>query len=328
MTTPTSAIYDFTPYEVNRVARIAPEQRYWLGNSLRMTMFLCAGFSLILLFLLLADVLGSGLRSGLIAVVIPCVSLCFWQFITNLRRLNELAEGRLIDGVGRLDWHFGVFDDVYVAEIGERRLFCPLTTIRTLLPGQYRLFYLPQTRTLIAAERIESPPPQFDLLKRLSGTCGFSFSALAANRRGQLAPEQRQQNSPPVSVMALALVAGLIAIDFIFLNVLSDNWATYIIPVLALYIFSPFVVMGYIRHKREQRRRPVSKSEGQVRKLTYEVEYVPTHFFEIDGKRFRVPEAVYDVLDESLLYRVYFLSKGNRLLSIEPLASETAPAAL
>ncbi|MGZ3680893.1 MAG: hypothetical protein ACXWQR_20660 [Ktedonobacterales bacterium] len=321
MTTPTSAIYDFTPYEVNRVARIAPEQRYWLGNSLRMTMFLCAGFSLILLFLLLADVLRSGLRSGLVAVVIPCVSLCFWQFITSLRRLNELAEGRVIDGVGRLDWHFGVFHDVYVAEIGERRIFCPLTTIRMLLPGQYRLFYLPQTRTLIAAERIEEPPPHFDLLKRLSEACDFTFAALAANRTEQLAPEQRKQNSPPVIFMALVQVAGLVVVDFIFLKILGDDWATYVIPVLALYIFSPFVVMAYIRHKREQRRRPVSVSEGQVRKLTYEVEYVPTHFFEIDGKRFRVPEAAFDVLDESLPYRVYHLPHGNRLLSIEPLAS-------
>ncbi len=46
---------------------------------------------------------------------------------------------------------------------------------------------------------------------------------------------------------------------------------------------------------------------------------------EINGERFRVPEAAYDVLDESLLYRVYYLPRGNRLLSIEPapVADET-----
>ncbi len=99
--------------------------------------------------------------------------------------------------------------------------------------------------------------------------------------------------------------------------------------VLAILGVGLAMALGYAYVAQKTRPRgPVAISEGHVRKLTYEVEYVPTHFFEIDGKRFRVPEAAYDGLDENLQYGVYYLPRGNRLLSMEPLASEAAPAAV
>lgn len=50
--------------------------------------------------------------------------------------------------------------------------------------------------------------------------------------------------------------------------------------------------------------------------------------FEMDGKCFRVAEATHDVLDESFRYRICYLPCSNWLLSMEPLAGETTPAAV
>lgn len=347
--------YDFTPYEVNRVGRVAPEQQYWLGNACRLRMFLYVGLSLILLCtsfynfldfirtthgrlnppriqvhdlgLTLLSPIASLFLLGSFILLSTCAGLSLWRFYAALIQVRELAEGQVFDGVGSLRWHTGVLQDVYVAEVGGRRLFCALTAIITLLPGSYRLYYLPRTGLLIAAERIEEPPPHFDLLKRLSEACNFTFAALAANRTGHLAPQQRRRRSAAVIAEIAITTIGFLGAEVLFVKRFGDDWPFYILPLLLLYLLV-FMTSTYISRQRERRRGPVSVSEGQVRKLTYEVEYVPAFFFEIGDKRFRVSEAAYDVLDESLRYRVYYPPKGNRLISIEPLASETASAAV
>lgn len=347
--------YDFTPYEVNRVGRVAPEQRYWLGNSLRMTLSLYGGLSLILpcagIYYILD--LTHGTRSrvqtpgiqvhdpvtsflflmaglfllGYFAFIVTCIGLSLRRSYTSLIRLRELVQGRVVEGVGNLQWHADLLQDIYVAQVGARRLFFPLTAINTLFPGSYRLFYLPQTGMLIAAERIGDLPPHFELLKRLSDGCGFTFEALAANRAGHLTPQQRRRSSAAVITETAITIIGIFGADVLFVKRFGNDWAIYMLPLLLFYLLV-LMTSSYISRRSERRRRPVAISEGQVRKLTYEVKFVPTHFFEVEGKRFRVPAAAYDVLDESLRYRVYYLPRGNRLLSMEPVASEIAPAAV
>ncbi len=340
MTTQTP-YYDFTPSEVNRIGRVAPEQRDRLTRALRLGVV--AGLVMALVPLCAVqqyafNMVGRWQRGTseidnlvqyvdtllIAAFVLVAVVAGVRGVVNNLRRQHELAIGHIVHGEGFLRWQGQRASDKYAGDIEERRLYFPLNSIYALFPGRYCFFYLPQTGMLIAAEWIGSIPPHFDLVQHLAHVCGFSFGSLAANRAGQLSPEQTSRLSPrTVAPFPFAFFAVLV-IALIFVTVLGPTIGGDV--VLAIVGVGLAMTLGFAYAAQKTRPRgPVAVSEGPVRKLTYEVEYVPTHFFEIDGKRFRVPEATYDVLDESLLYRVYYLPRGNRLLSIEPtlVADET-----
>lgn len=232
--------YDFTPYEVNRVGRVAPEQRYYLTRSLRIGVFVGAATGLIPLCALQQYVVNVSSRwqhstsqidnlvqyveTFLIAAfVLVALVVGLRDMVTNLRRQRELAIGRLVQSEGLLSWQGQHMRSKYAAEAKSRHLNFPLNSLYALFPGRYRFFYLPNTSMLIAAERIDSVPPHFDLLQRLARTCEFSFGSLAANSARQLSPEQASRLSPRSIGPILFVFFGVLVMAPIFVIALGPQ---------------------------------------------------------------------------------------------------------
>jgi len=63
----------------------------------------------------------------------------------------------------------------------------------------------------------------------------------------------------------------------------------------------------------------VAATEGRIRHTIARDHGVSGYLYEINSLRFPVSRAASEALDEALSYRVYYLSRGRRVLNIEPM---------
>ncbi|HEX8035833.1 MAG TPA: hypothetical protein VF510_18400 [Ktedonobacterales bacterium] len=260
------------------------------------------------------------------------------------RVLRELRQGAVVQGEGELLWR----NHTYAPIVGERTLFAPDATIRDLLPGRYRFFYLAESGLLVAAEALDEPVPHHDLLLTLAHAQGFSAATLAANRSGE-AREEREET--PDSDAAMIALLSVFAVMFLILLVLAafvlTGPATFIamangsgpllLALITLVLALPVLIaLPAIDSRHVPRLPPTTPRDGQhvlavegiARKSVRDADYLPIYTLEVAGRQFAIRKTTYFALDTSLPYRVYYLPRRNRLQSIEPLASETAPAAM
>lgn len=260
------------------------------------------------------------------------------------RVLRELRHGTVVQGEGELLWR----NHTYVPIVGERTLFAPDVTLRDLLPGHYRFFYLPETDLLVAAEALDYPFPHHDLLLTLAHAQGFSAAMLAANRAGEARKERTEtQDSDAAMIALLAIFAGMIlnllALAALVLTgpvsfIAMANGSGPLVPALIILVLAipVLIALPEIDRRRVPRLRPSAPQDGQhilsvegiARKSVRDADYLPVYIVEVGDRQFALQKTTYFALDIRLPYRVYYLPRGNRLLSIEPLASDTAPAAL
>ncbi len=275
------------------------------------------------------------------------------------RMRRELREGAVAQSEGELVWH----EHAYTPVLSERGLFALDTTIRDLLPGQYRLFYLPETGLLVAAERLGEPLLHRDLLLTLAHAQGFSAATLAANRVGETGPARQGDRRETIQMLILLLVFvpfGVLLAVVASIRAIYPDQSTYLPPGYSDYVASPaeplslanavvavalialvlavpmVIALLALRGRRIPKlnlsgllEKPrVLAVEGMARKSVRDADYLPVYTIEAGGRQFTIQKATYLALDTSIPYRVYYLPRGNRLQSMEPLASEAVPAAV
>jgi hypothetical protein len=313
-------------------ARLARNQRItaWLVVGAGLAYFGLIGYLIIVTW---PPSLREGLGYLFIGLLLVPVGERMISSLRELRRLaqtqHELSTGLLVQTPGQVVWRARR----YVAQIpGHTLYFAPPLN---LPPGDYRFFYLPHSRWLLAAESFGRADPTQTIqpyLAVLARANHFSLDALAANRQGQLSAAQRKTQIHNLAFVALSL--GLMSAFFGVL--IFFVWRTYLagdnplggtIALTLLLLFFPttaFLIaarhgfsFSAIVDLREGR---VAVTEGVVRKtmvyLSNSKESL--YYYRINRLRFPVSEAGYDALIANRPYRVYYLPRSKILLSLEP----------
>lgn len=187
-----------------------------------------------------------------------------------------------------------------------------------LPPGNYHFYYLPQTRRILSAERqtlFEPGGPQAGLLLALSQANGFSLAELEQNRQGLVSGGQRGRLMRRLALLCV-LTAGLVvgAVWQRALLVESTPWG-YI--VLGLMLLGLIVMM--VNRWRDLQDGRVLMLEGFVRGEEHSSDDSSTYYYVLGDEKFTVSGAAYRALVAGQRYRLYYLPRSKKLVSIEPL---------
>jgi hypothetical protein len=241
---------------------------------------------------------------------------------------SELAAGRIERAEGEIAWRWGG----YVAQIPGRSLK-PLLGELNLLPGKYRFYYLPRTKRLLSAERLDMrQATEQKLLKVLAREIPFSPQALEANRERRLARAQI-----PWLLLSLwifvrdwrhtlgVMVGGLTLLLYISFVERSFELAWRETGKIGGLMLGVEIVYGFLSPRQIKRIindilvGAVNKAEGVIAK-----EYINPFYYYIYidlDLRFRISPTVYDALVEGPQYRVYYAPHSKIVVAIEPVDS-------
>lgn len=251
-----------------------------------------------------------------------------WRLFSNAAKLKRDRENRAIrQAQGQL-----AFDkNGYVFKAADRSLLLPSAeNTGGLLPGAtYRVFYLEESGFLLSAEEIFPVSPaqaRAALTEILAQANGFTLDDLAANRNGEVTSSQRMK---PLTGVMMGMLIGLVALAFgglfffqVFPNVEpGEALAAMVVPALVLGVFAligGWMVVGGLLDMSissiEQAQGPGRKekrtSGGKSRSTRY--------YYVIGGKSFQVTRRAYTALMDGLDYRIYYLPRTKKLVSIEP----------
>jgi hypothetical protein len=168
-------------------------------------------------------------------------------------------------------------------------------------------------------------------MERLGAANDFVPDDLEANRHGALTPAQRQRlgaDSRVVRTFATIFV-GLGAL-FAVVTVVTWHLGNGIGPGTAAVAAACFLVAGATQMRSRQVQNEsdaphMAVYEGRIVKRT-STQVPPArartaaYFYGIEGAYLPVSPTAYELLDESLSYRVYYLVRTQQLLSMEVLA--------
>ncbi|MBI5568165.1 MAG: hypothetical protein HY870_24940 [Chloroflexi bacterium] len=227
----------------------------------------------------------------------------------------------------------------YVADISDRRLSLPPNRGR-LLPGvTYQFYYLPESGAVLSAEELQIPDEataREHLANLLAQANQFDANALTANRQGLLAKEQapRLYKTFVQGLILSAISTGVTAL-FLVTFLAPPNLAIGIrLPGVAfavlfggLFIWSGIsqtlrAALDLMANRVECVEGPVQKKieVSRTRSTRGHRQASRRFYYTIDSRRFQVDECAYHALIEDLPYRLYYTPRGQRLVSVEPLA--------
>lgn len=266
------------------------------------------------------------------AILVPGV----WTVVNNAIKLKRDRENRAIrQAQGQVS-----FDKSgYFFQAGERRLRLPsATNTGGLLPGAvYRVFYLDETGFLLSAEEIFPASPaqaRLALGEILAQANNFSLADLAHNRNGEVTPDQRMK---PLGQVILGVVFGLMALAFgalFFFQVFSGVEASQALPAMLVpaIVLAFFVLFGgwmLLNGLLDMSVSSLAQAQGtghKEKRAGGGKSRSTRYYYVINGQRFQVSRRAYTALIDGLEYRIYYLPRTKKLVSIEPLDVTTEAA--
>lgn len=253
-----------------------------------------------------------------------------WRQVSRDRQNNAIRQAQ-----GRVS-----FDkNGYSFDADGRRLKLPSPEhTGGLLPGGvYRVFYLEESGVVLSAEEVFPPSPaqtRAALTEILAQANGFTLDDLAANRNGEVTPAQRMK---PLSQVIGGAIFGLMALAFgglFFFQVFPSADAGEALPamVISALVLGIFALVGgwmflnglldiavsSLEQAQGAGRKEKRTSGGKSRSTRY--------YYVIDGKSFQVARRAYTALLEGMDYRIYYLPRTKKLVSIEPVDVTTEAA--
>lgn len=201
-----------------------------------------------------------------------------------------------------------------------------------LIPGPYRFYYLPQSRLLVAAEKlyVSTKPTQSvgheAIIKVLGQAFKFSDEELTLNRGRKLSPRQQQRL---LRDGVLYAAATLLTFFFAYLMIAGSgttNTATTTVPwqavLFSLFLgaFALYLARQGWQHLVDARNGIVTQVEGRVTvRVSAGARRSTTIYYVIRNMEFTVPAAGYSALVEGLNYRLHYTPHAKKVISIEPL---------
>lgn len=279
----------------------------------------------------LALLLGVGIFALAVA---PGSLLSLWTWSRLSGRATAIAEGRL-------GWRSGAYRGV----VEGTTLNLPKNV--ELAPGAYRFFYVPEARLIVSAEKLQltlsADEGRAEVQQALQDVFHFNADDLRLNQNFQLSFSQRLRvllaaaNGVAVSIAVLALFAVVLGLYVWFSGGLSalTGLRAILLPVLGLvYVVALLIVMvGNFLRALEAFFGKVATTSGN---LTESVELVRSgrnstkhvYSYIIGGMKFRVSPAAHQASIENQPYRVFYLARSGRIISMEPLPADAALGAV
>ncbi|MCX7756197.1 MAG: hypothetical protein N2117_13280 [Anaerolineales bacterium] len=269
----------------------------------------------------------AGVFAGVALFLLVIAAKGIWNIFSELQKVNRDRQNNAIRQTqGRLAFdQNGYFFD---ADGRRLKLPAPAETGGLLPGGLYRVFYLEESGIVLSAEEAFPPSPaqvRTALNEILAHANRFTLDDLAANREGELTPGQRMK---PLGLVIGGLVMALFILGIVgfmyFLVIPEVELEANFLPLLVfgvvlsaiglfsvrniltglLDLFFPALKQIQGRVRREKR-----TSGGRNRSTTY-------HYV-INGQNFRVSPQAYQALVDGWEYRIYYLPRTRKLLSIE-----------
>lgn len=280
----------------------------------------------VVLLWLFRESVGYGLKVyiAIVGIITYLIEIPFlWLYIRNMIIHWELRSGRITQAQGEIVWR----RNRYVADAKGRRLQ-PLLGDVSLIPGEYRFYFLPTSGRLLSVERTIS---NIQLLRdALAQTNNFLTSALDANRKGLLAASQILRLLGMIatnlfwSIFVLIISIGISFAAYTYLPAFGFNrWYA----LIALGI-GGLIALGFMTQSvtllADLANGKASVVEGKVAKtvLTRHSRH-GTHFdyyYEVvyAHLKFEVSETAHEALVDDLEYRLYYTPRTKIMVAIEP----------
>jgi len=323
--------------DANRHGQVTPTQfdAFDVGNKgivgLRgaITMIAIALFFFVLpvtLLWLVRDSVGNWLRLfiAVIGIITYLIEVPFlWVYIRNMIINWELRSGRITQAQGEIVWR----RNRYVADAQGRRLQ-PLFGDVSLIPGEYRFYFLPTSGRLLSVERTTS---NIQLLRdALAQTNNFLISALETNRKGLLATSQILRLLGMIATKlfwSVLILLVSIVISFAAYNYLPafgiSRWYAVIGFGIGLLIAMGFMTQS-VALLADLANGKASVADGKIAKTvqTTHSRHGTHHdyYYEVPQARlkFEVSEAAHEALVDDLEYRLYYTPRTKMMVAIEP----------
>ncbi len=313
---------DLDSLAANRRGELTEAQRDWLRVSNPAFNWQASGFVaafIILISISFVPMMGSvpteallsvGLSMLIIGVVatIPIVR-GFWQH----RQLKaDLAAGKVEMGEGQITWR----KNSYKATTDGRPLKTQVGF--TLEPGDYTVYYLPNTRWLVAAERKAMQPAEAPTLQSvLAQVHRCDGEALEANRKGDLGEGQRRYILFVCAANFFAVLVALGLIGWIVVNNGSNDVFSsgFLIVAVTLFAAGFFAVRGF-KLARDLMSGAVRVAKGKGSK-TASGGRSPSFYYQVGNEKFSVSANAYVAFVEGRDYKIYYLPFSKRIVNVE-----------
>lgn len=328
---------------VNRAGRISEAQKQWLNTAVGwnqgcgavLILPMAAALGILALFNLtesaenrLAFILAM-VFGGLALVLLLIAAAGFWNAFSTFQRVHRDRRNNAIRQTqGRV-----LFDrNGYFLEADGRRLKLPAPEqTGGLLPGaMYRVFYLEESGLVLSAEEVFPPAPaqiRTALNEILAQVNAFRAEDLAANRNGEVTPAQRIK---PLGQSLTGIISSLAAFGFgafFYFQIvpeIQDPAALFMLmgPALFLVLFFLLGLLMALSGLLDMAFPSIASIEGKAhkQKRTGGGRSRSTRYYYVIGNQhFQVSRRAYNALVEGLTYRIYYLPRTRKLVSIEVL---------
>ena len=330
---------DETVIAFNQSGELTPEQRQGVliktletGCIITPLIFVlgsCVGFSL---FIPLIDLLDDNnilspiglILLGVIGLI--AIGTLFFTLRSGLRGLGfwrDLGDPKVEDEQGEIRWA----GNGYEAVVGRHKLDLSqgfFTRIpQRYLPGNYRFFFLKQSRWLLSmvAERSENER-KGTLQGLLNQILGFeNASDLIENRNGRLSVAQAQhlQQRVMLTLIGIGILAGLTFLAGLgYLFSPGSDLEVGIVSMVALQlVFFGVIFMVFINPQRDIRQGTVTSVEGLIERRTQRRGKQTIYSLWIDREKFTIDFELYQAIPDGLDGRVYYTPTGRKIVGIE-----------
>jgi hypothetical protein len=203
-----------------------------------------------------------------------------------------------------------------------------------LPPGRYRVFYLPVSKLAVAAEPLSSETElRWALQRELLTALDVTEVELGQNRQGQVSPEQLRSLGESVrvlqwvgrGVLTFGAVIALSTVAFAFQASQGHMADTHLwMLVLPMALSTVPLGLGLFARQTVKKQTAVlaaTKLEAHEGALERHSVGVRTYqfFATVDGRRFDVPQGLWEVLVSGRQYRVHWAPEHRAVLSVEAL---------
>lgn len=290
--------------------------------------FSFAFFPIILARRWFADMLPILALSGVFLVPIAFLG---YGIVSQLRRsikLNrDLANRAIREGQGQLLYG----KKGYLFDMGGTTLSMPANQSNGLLPGTtYQVCYLEESGVLLSATVVSQATPaqmRTALNDILASANGFTGDDFLANQNGSVTFAQRKKLFPAMLFGAAIILLPLIWMIPVALPYLSSpanaSSSNLLFVVMVFGILSLFGFILMMRALLDVLAPGLQQVQGIVMK---EQRVVSTgkgshveYYYTIGKQRFTVNFRAYTALIDGLQYRIYYLARSKKLISIEVL---------
>jgi len=256
-------------------------------------------------------------------VVVSLVFLVFMGVVTGDLFMvfagDDLTNEVVESAIGKIVWS----GRRYQMRTDSRLLRSLRSRVALPPPGEYRFYYLPHTGLVVMAEEMRHASgneTSSTLLQALANANNFSHEDLAQNQNGLLGRYQENHLIRIFALYGLILLGSVVLFVSMISQILRalSTTTSILLLIIGTVLFLRFawsavqIVMDLWRGR-------VISVEGPVVRQSHRTRYHRSYYYVTGSHKFEVSEAAYSALIEGSYYRIWYVPRSKRLVSIEPI---------